>query len=159
MKSFDIKDVISITNAEDAMLYVGTKGYTAVCLYDDINKWEECTLVGVNGNRVIEYCFTVSHELTGDFYRGLFLPADKVKNERKYRPYKDTDEFCEHHELGDIITYRNINNTQVVVNEMFIGYSNDYINLGGIGLNLETLFEVYEFKNADGEFVPFGVEE
>lgn len=169
--NFDIKDVKSWANRHDVK--VGDKGYFSNLinqLQNDIHLLSstvEC-IVDDTG-----YCFVPKDYSDGfDF----FLPADAVKKEKEYRPFKDLYEF--HIFLSKIpftkkefrhefllrfsFTYREKAvpqiATTVVITRIDVDSDNDpcsfYIN----NINLEDWFNGYELMNNKGEWVPFGVE-
>lgn len=108
-KTFDRKDVYSVLNAEDASQYVGTKGYfadTLSCLNEKVRKNMLDPLDDVN--QLHDFPF-ISY-VTGFLF---FLPADKVKEveeEKKWRAFKDIEEFKKETGLGllSIVRYRYI---------------------------------------------------
>lgn len=77
-KVFDIKDIISWSNSEDAKKYVETEGYFGNCLQDlieNVNNNSTSTLWNVFSADEVHCIF----EDIYDVKYGLFLPADKVR--------------------------------------------------------------------------------
>ena len=97
MKKFDIKDVFSWSNAEDAKQYIGKYCYFADSLRylkDSVNKDINYLLKEVFNNEK-DQVQGVFCDVDGDFW-GLCLPAEKVKEveePKKYRPFKNADEL------------------------------------------------------------------
>ena len=82
IKEYDTKDVFSVLNREDAVAYIGKKGYFADCLFDldhalqfvDQDYWCK-KLDHLDFNRFDDVGF-----IRTDGYPGrYFLPAEKVK--------------------------------------------------------------------------------
>lgn len=166
IKTFDKKDVFSVLNAEDASRYVGEKGYFA----DDLQTLKQ----NVEENRLYKlhkisanYTFPFRGEKEYDLNNfSLFLPADKVKEEKKYRPFKDCIELCQHVRVtgedlyaGLTLNIRNKKNKivrQVLVTE--INYGKPFIGLGICLFDLKNLFRGYEWQDEEnGDWQPFGV--
>ena len=123
-------------------------------------------------------------EQAGDkAYFSYFLPEDSLlpeeKPEKKYRPYS-LNEFLNEHEIGDKITYRTVRFEKSVEEQepfirnkaMICGYQimegeantpgKGFINLGGIWVSLQVMFDDYETPNSylyPEVWEPFGVKE
>ena len=103
-----------------------------------------------------------------NYGRGLFLPADKVKEveeEKKYRPFETIEEFVKTiGDIGTIITYREKKEPSQEMRGIFTGYMWDracrgwILGLGATLYRLENLFELAEYKYKN-EWQPFGVED
>ena len=167
-KTFDKKDVFSVLNAEDASRYVGEKGYFA----DDLQTLKQ----NVEENRLYKlhkisanYTFPFRGEKEYDLNNfSLFLPANKVREEKTYRPFKDCAELCQYVRVtgedlyaGLTLNIRNKENKivrQVLVTE--INYGKPFIGLGICLFDLKKLYRNYEWQDEDnGVWHPFGVEE
>lgn len=169
MKKFDIKDVFSWSNAEDAKQYIGKQGYFA----DNLNDLQECvsnnnfkTLfsLDLDPETDVDSIFSITES---DYYYALFLPEEKVKEveEKKYRPFKNVAEFKKYI-YGDycfscieqIIKIENIN-TSEIYELMIVGAFVNGLVLPLYGaLTMDQLFNKFKLKIND-QFLPFGVEE
>lgn len=93
----------------------------------------------------------------------LFLPAEWVKEpEKKFRPYKDVEEFfndvgCT---LGDVIRFRKKDTTEEEYHTLLTGFKGDArVNIGlgdGGYYSLNDLFSLFELYTSNG-WKPFGV--
>ena len=169
MKTFDIKDVFSWSNAEEAKQYIGEKGYFA----DNLNDLQECvsnnnfqTLfsLDLDPETDVDSIFSITEI---DYKYALFIPAEKVKEveEKKYRPFETIEEFIKTiGDIGTIITYREKKEPSQEMRGIFTGYMWDracrgwILGLGATLYRLENLFELAEYKYKN-EWQPFGVEE
>lgn len=168
MKKFDIKDVFSWSNAEDAKQYIGKVGYFA----DNVDDLQECvnndnfqTLFSINLDPKIDVdsIFSITEM---DYEYALFIPADKVievETEKKYRPFETIEEFVKTiGDIGTIITYREKKEPSQEMRGIFTGYMWDracrgwILGLGATLYRLENLFELAEYKYKN-EWQPFGV--
>lgn len=163
MKIFDRKDVYSWSNAEEAKKYIGKKGYMS----DSIIGLKEA----INISRVYElkdidedssFCF---YRPQVNYGRGLFLPADKVKEveEKKWRAFRTYDELKENGLiLGLHLPYRrkdNIKQRNVGIITCFQLVDNELkISIGPNTFSLNQLFNEYE-RYDELEWKPFGIEE
>ena len=108
-------------------------------------------------------------ECNSDNYK-YFIPKSLVvfeePKEKKYRPYMYLDELP--FNLGDVVYYRCkscCSECRGIVTELEYQGNNDKdgeldnIIIGGINCTPEELFEQYELKSDDCEYVPFGIEE
>lgn len=168
MKKFDIKDVFSWSNAENAKKYIGKGGYFA----DSLKDLQEC----VSNNNVrqlfticlepeidVDSVFTVSEI---DYQYALFLPVEKIKKveePKKYRPFT-LEEFNKVIPMGTVFKYKYKRNN---VNDIYSVYY--HANLDG-----ENGFQAIFFENSyhdfdycfnemklflNGDWKPFGVED
>ena len=174
MKKFDIKDVFSWSNAEQAKAYIGREGYFA----DSLKELQECvsndyfyTLSSINfdSNTDVDSIFSITNI---DYRCALFLPVDKVikvEEPKKWRAFRSIDEFKNKTglDLLHIVHYRLTSNGSIVstgygvITEFCTSVDkSDYITIGDVSFNLNELFN-YEYKNDndDNEWQPFGVEE
>ena len=165
MKIFDIKDVFSWSNAEEAKQYIGKQGYfanTMTQLRDSINKNEVyilCKIFEDVGNCF--YTTESSHSIGYDF----FLPVDKVKEveeEKKYRPFKSVNEFQQYYKVGYILHLKDKEDDteeHTLITSIIFDKNEPCIVLGSYsnrGFTLDKLFEKYEVKQ-NGKYQPFGV--
>ena len=173
---FDIKDVKSWANRHDVK--VGDSGYVS----NDLDVLRDDLKSGIAQIRIIShvgdndaYCFSCKAFGATRNY-GFFLPADAVKKEKEYRPFKDLyefhlfllknpftkKEFRKEFLLRFSFTYREKAvpqiATTVVITRIDVGLDNDpcltFINRR----DLIDWFDNYEIMNSKGEWVPFGVE-
>lgn len=169
MKKFDIKDVFSWSNAEDAKQYIGKEGYFA----DNLNDLQECvsnnnfqTLfsLDLDPETDVDSIFSITEI---DYKYALFIPADKVKEvkEKKWRPFKTIEEFFDiyNKNVGSLITYRVKVNPLREITTSIIGYikeanGEDQLQIGLSSLQLSTWHEITEIWNEES-WQPFGVED
>lgn len=170
MKKFDIKDVFSWSNAEQAKAYINKSGYFA----DNLDDLRECvsndnfqTLfsVDLDPKTDVDSVFSITET---DYKFALFIPADKVikVEEKKYRPFKSIDEFQKETglDLLSIVHYRLSPSRSItskgcgVITEFNTSGSDktDYITIGDTSFNLNELFN-YEYFDKLGKWQPFGV--
>ena len=152
-------DILSCFDIEKAKEFVGQKGYFANDLY--------CF-------SVVETCYydiltEVSKDGTSPFkdddgcYWNLFIPESVLKpkpKEKKYRPFKDINEFFikTNFDAGDIIrVYSKQQNTELHL--MLVGWSDNELILGSLRRSFKELFENFELWDGEEKFIPFGVEE
>lgn len=165
MKKFDIKDVFSWSNAEDAKQYIGKYCYFAdslMYLKNIVNKDEKYILKDVFDNEkyMVQGVFC---DVDGDFW-GLCLPADKVKEveEKKYRPFKGTDEFLKFYKVGQVIHIKNKSDNLEQLTSIVAIFIRCYccicLGTNNNALPFEDLFKKYEIE-INSKWQPFGVEE
>ena len=152
-------DILSCFDIEKAKEFVGQKGYFANDLY--------CF-------SVVETCYydiltEVSKDGTSPFkdddgcYWNLFIPESVLKpkpKEKKYRPFKDINEFFikTNFDAGDIIrVYSKQQNTELHL--MLVGWSDNELILGSLRRSFKELLELFELWDGEERFIPFGVEE
>lgn len=106
-------------------------------------------------------------ECNGDNYK-YFIPKSlavfEEPEEKKYRPYMYLDELP--FNVGDVIRYRCkqcCSECRGIVTGLEYQNNNDgdldNIIIGGMEVTPQELFDQYELKNDDCEYVPFGIEE
>ena len=146
--------------------YIGKKGFffDEFCQLIDL-KAKCCygTLIDINETDVAnDLCFKATSDKTGYncFFR-FFIPEDHLKPvEKKYRPYT-LAEWIDHHEIGDVIHYRN-KSEGIEAHIMYMGTyhhkNKGTIVLGVASYTLDCLFEEFEIE-IDGKWLPFGVME
>lgn len=161
MINFDKKDVITALNREEAEIYIGEKGY--YCYRN--NDWRPCELVRVylkDDDFDVRNVFTILDHKT-EHECPMFLPADKVKEveeEKKYRPFKNVDEFMNHLDFKCLMNnYIKVENkiTSERYEFMIVGCFNNGIVLPLYGaLIMDQLFKKFNIC-IDGKYQPFGV--
>lgn len=151
-------DILSCFDIEKAKEFVGQKGYFANDLY--------CF-------SVVETCYydTLEEVFDGDspfknddgYYWNLFIPESVLKpkpKEKKYRPFKDINEFYikTNFDAGDIIrVYSKSQNSELHL--MLVGWSDNELMLGNLRRSFKELLEWFELWDGEEKFIPFGVEE
>lgn len=186
MKSFDINQVFTWTNANDAVSFVGRNGYFGDDLKTLQRHIDENHLTKLDGVRPVEECDISSVFETDDMNDegimayGLFLPEDRVITTQPtvtYRPFADLRELyttISHFSPDDHSIEINVINTIVHLKqtetsqfadfderyETITGvyYKDDvvYIGIGQYYYTLQELFENY-LVMINGEFVPMGI--
>lgn len=174
--NFDVKDVKSWANRHDVK--VGDDGYVS----SDINTLQDDLKSGIAQIRIICHvrdddveCFSCKAFGSIRNY-GFFLPADAVKKEKEYRPFKDLyefhiflskspftkKEFRNEFLLRFSFTYREKAvpqiATTVVITRIDVGLDNDPCSTFINRIDLKDWFDNYEIMNSKGEWLPFGVE-
>lgn len=158
MKTFDKKDIYSWSNAEEAEQYIHKEGYFTDVYSDDLNNWDEDILININKKRKTDEIFE-----SANYLRGLFLPADKVKEveEKKWRAFKDYQEFTTwtKKSVGDVIYFRTRNNKEENYISLIISFISltKVIIIGKDYFSLFQLFNDYEWLDDKNEWKPFGV--
>lgn len=109
-----------------------------------------------------DYVFRNSHS---GFRYCLALPLEWVKeSEKKYRPYKDVEEFFDDVgcTLGDVIRFRKKDTTEEEYHTLLTGFKGiARVNIGlgdGGYYSLSDLFSLFELYTSDG-WRPFGIAE
>lgn len=166
MKTFDIKDVFSWSNAEDAKQYIGKECYFADSIFrlqDNINNNKVYILEKVaNNDKTDVTSLFIFYGSVSEFGWRLCLPAEKVTEikEKKYRPFKSIDEFMNHLDLkclmNNYIKVEDIN-TSEIYELMIVGAFVNGLVLPLYGaLTMDQLFRKSKLKFND-QFLPFGV--
>ena len=162
MKTFDKKDVYSWSNAEEAKQYIGKEGYFSNNFSGLQNKVRNCYELSILEN-IDNYGICCFNTKVADGF-GLFLPADKVKEveDKKRREFRTFEEFALY--LGTIgcnVRFRkkgDINQEYLSVISSF-NFGARTVTIGARIYNFAELFKGYEWRDEDGEWHPFGVEE
>lgn len=167
IKSIDDIQTIVCNNND----FIGCKGFffDEFVQTKDLTKCDYGTLVDIDVNNSDDHCFKARDEKGNErigYYR-FFIPEKLLKPvEKKYRPYT-LAEWIEHHEIGEVIHYRDKDYKQEFC-VMYSGYIiddgediQDVRTIGRIvlmftGYFLENLFKDYEIC-INGEWLPFGV--
>ena len=177
-----LTDIQSVTNGCHDWEFMTKKGYFANSIFDFKDLKRTCVYGEYADWREHNQCFLCKF-LSGDqAYFTYFLPEDSLlpeEPEKKYRPYS-LNEFLNEHEIGDKITYRTVRFKKSVEEQepfirnkaMICGYQimegeantpgKGFINLGGIWVSLQIMFEDYETPNSylyPEVWEPFGVKE
>lgn len=168
MKTFDKKDVFTLVTAEEAIAYIGKRGYFGDSIEElesNINKGCGDNLGEVFPDR---YTSIVFRPYACETSYGLFIPTDKVKEVEEPKKWRAFifEEFTKIYSMNKplkIFIYRE-KGTNITFFALYNGYVKggeiSSINLGGQFYTLQTLFDKYELFNDDlGKWQPFGVEE
>ena len=155
-----LSDILTCFDTEKVKPFIlGQKGYFANDLY--------CF-------SVVETCYydtlaEVFKDVNDPFkdddgcYWGLFIPESVLKpkpKEKKYRPFKDINEFFikTNFDAGDIIrVYSKSQNSELHL--MLVGWSDNELILGSLRRSFKELLELFELWDGEEKFIPFGVEE
>ena len=174
MKTFNKKDVFSISNAEDAKKYIGQKCYfedsfngLQYCIDNNIKGFLKCVRDYDNDDSTVDCIFVADCDIgvmDGRYITsfGLCLPCELVKKEEpKYRAFKSVEEFKSVvGEIGSVIHFKPINcNAKFSV--IFSGileteFGKTNVLIGAMVHDFAELFEDYALIK-DGKEVPFGV--
>lgn len=160
-----MSDILTCFDIEQANNFLGEKGYFAEALanfnYLDIRKYG--TLTDVRND---DYPFREGN----DEYWSLFIPESRLKTkEKKFRPFT-IEEFRQKFTIGQSIKYRHKENIVLENETLFVGFEflpgNDYhggaitrVLIGHFCYGLDELFAKCEYKDVQGKWVPFGIEE
>lgn len=167
MKKFDIKDVFSWSNAEDAKQYIGKYCYFADKLGDLENQVKKDKRYKLQRVSLLEMVHSVF--FADDEFWGLCLPADKVKEveEKKWRAFRTIEEFKKTFNagIGRVFELRSKEDhlkIRVCVCTGYREYDSKLISFmfGNLELSTNVCFDMYEvFNENTEEWQPFGVEE
>ena len=153
------KRPLNCFDTEQAKQFIGKKCYFSDDARDFINldKADGDTLFYVAELQNIwtaeEYCFADnSHDWR------FILPFEWVKPEKKYREYKDLDEFFDVTglEIGDLIKLKFPGNN--VAELLIVGGCDNGLFIGIHKYTFKQLFEIVEIS-ISGEWIPFGIKE
>ena len=154
-----LSDVLTCFDIEKAKEFVGQKGYFANDLYCfsvvETCYYDTLTEVFKDGNNPFK-------DDDGCFWN-LFIPESVLKpkpKEKKYRPFKDINEFFikTNFDAGDIIrVYSKSQNSELHL--MLVGWSDNELILGSLRRSFKELLELFELWDGEERFIPFGVEE
>lgn len=159
------KKQLDCFDTEIAKQFIGKKGYFSHYIdnYADLKNTVLGTL-GSTGDTFHE-SFCCTEEPFDNYYYEFFLPAEWVKEpEKKYRPYKDVEEFFDDVgcTLGDVIRFRKKDTTEEEYHTLLTGFKGNArvnIDLGDGGYySLSDLFSLFELYTSDG-WRPFGIKE
>lgn len=151
------KKALDCFDVEIAKQFEGKKGYFSHYIdnYADLKNTVLGTLVSTGDTFHESYCCT---EGTFDnYYYEFFLPAEWVKEpEKKYREYKDLNEFLDVTglEIGDLIhlKFPGGNDAELLI----VGGCDDGLFIGIHKYTFAQLFEMIEIS-ISGDWQPFGV--
>ena len=150
------KKPLDCFDVDIAKQFIGKKGYFSDSLgwYSVIKSTWNGTLDDIESQE--EQCF---YDCESERYFHYFLPAEWVKPEepeKKYREYKDLDEFFDVTglEIGDLIKLKFPGNN--VAELLIVGGCNNSLFIGIHKYTFKQLFEMVEIS-ISGEWQPFGV--
>lgn len=166
MKTFNESDLITWSNRHDVK--VGDNGYFANNITDlnkNIKTGRVYELMSISDN--YNWCFT-----DGTFRYGFFLPKDAVKEEKKFRPLKNIEEFyelvfetegkseedCIYQLIYDCILHLKSKKSckEYYTAIRSICKNEDFQILINSSFTFEELFDEFEIE-LDGEWKPFGI--
>lgn len=154
-----ITDIKSVTDGCHDWEFMTKKGYFANSIFDFKDLKRTCMYGEYDGWREHNQCFLCKF-LSGDqAYFTYFLPEDSLLSEepeKKYREYKDLDEFFDVAglEIGDLIKLKFPGNN--VAELLIVGGCNNSLFIGIHKYTFKQLFEMVEIS-ISGEWQPFGV--
>lgn len=152
----DTGSILTCFSIEAAKKYVGQKGYFTNTI-DDYQNLENFT----DFRTLTEVCDDDTPFCAGQVCYQFFLPAAfvrPVEEKKKWRPFT-LDEFRAKFPLLSPVAFQE-KKEGIPKTFCFIGYKADgRIILGNNWCSLNNLFENYELKDEDGNWMPFGVEE
>ena len=154
-----LSDILSCFDIEKAKEFVGQKGYFANDLYC-FSVVETCYYDTLT--EVFKDCNDPFKDDDGCYW-SLFIPESVLKpkpKEKKYRPFKDINEFFikTNFDAGDIIrVYSKSQNSELHL--MLVGWSDNELILGSLRRSFKELLELFELWDGEERFIPFGVEE
>lgn len=151
------KRPLNCFDVDIAKQFIGKKGYFShyVDNYADLKNTALGTLGGTGDT--FHESFVCTEEPLDNYYYEFFLPAEWVKEpEKKYREYKDLDEFFDVTglEIGDLIKLKFPGNN--VAELLIVGGCNNSLFIGIHKYTFKQLFEIVEIS-ISGEWQPFGV--
>ena len=154
-----------ISSLKKSFDYLDEEGYFSD--FESFSEYTEGVLKSVTMGEGMYYPYGCKDTDLIHSYK-YFIPKSlavfEESEEKKYRPYMYLDELS--FNIGDVVIYRGkqcCSECRGIVTEL--EYQNnedgdlDNIIIGGIDVTPQELFEQYELKNDDCEYVPFGVEE
>lgn len=159
-KPFDCVDAES----ETVKSFIGKKGYFAnhISEFIDISDLEEDVLTGINPDE--PDCEVYKATCTTWEY---FLPKEWVKEEKKYRPYKNVQELFDDVGcyIGDVIHFRSKSSKETEHHALITSYitlksGTEKLCLGGTKYyyTMQELFDLFELHSR-GEWLAFGKQE
>lgn len=156
------RTILSLKNSPDHLM---EEGYFSN--FEDFSKYTEGVLNSITMGEDIGYPYGCCKD-GRDYNHKYFIPKSlavfEEPEEKKYRPFMYLDELP--FNIGDVVYYRCkqcCSECRGIVTEIEYQNNNDgdldNIIIGGIDCTPQELFDQYELKNDDCEFVPFGIEE
>lgn len=151
-------------NAEKLKRFIGKECYFADALEDfsDLINPFEGVLKAVSPDAVV--CYVAEAKVNGspaEFSYTFCLPAEFVKEEKKYRPFADTKEFFikTNFEAGDLIHIRSKPHNYEY-HLMLVGWTDEGLMLGNFSeMTFDELLDKFELWDGEEKFIPFGVED
>lgn len=153
----------NILSVKESFTHLNEEGYFSD--FEDFSEYIEDKLKSVTVAKDIGFPYTAKYDSSWYAY---FIPKSlavfEEPEEKKYRPYMYLDELP--FNLGDVVYYRCkqcCSECRGIVTGLEYQNNNDgdldNIIIGGIEVTPQELFDQYELKNDDCEWVPFGIEE
>ena len=154
----DFSDIQSYRQYDDK--YVGETGYFTDYFADltDLSRCKKSVLVAIDDDTVTDNLFDAGN----GFYR-FFIPESLLENVKYYRPFT-LDEWKEViKDNYQWITMKSVateNEYYMQITGCYISELNNvFICLGSLQFSLGNLFTDYRWKDSDGNWRVFGVEE
>lgn len=151
------KRPLTCYDIEEAEKYIGKLCY--IC--DEYDYFHALALIKPTILKGVEDCEVPFYNSDGQ--AEFCLPAEWVKQESKYRPYKNVQELFEDIGvyIGDTIHFRSkakeTENHALITSYLING--GEKICLGGAYYyTMQALFDLFELRSR-GEWIPFGIEE
>lgn len=166
------KKPLSCLDAEQAIEFVGKECYFSdlACQYDDLGGFERSDCNAVYRKGILSHVNSTGKEHafenkeTRSEYR-YCLPCEWVKEEKKYRPYKNVQELFDDVGcyIGDVIHFRSkaneTENHALITSYTTLKNGTEKICLGGAYYyTTQALFDSFELRSR-GEWVAFGKQE
>ena len=149
----------------EAEKYIGKNGYFTNNFPDFafLSKTAYGTLTEIATNNYSEKPY-----YSDNIHYAYFLPEEFIKQEKKFRPFT-IEEFRQKFTIGQPIRYRHKENNVFENETLFMGFEKlheDYhgdiktlVLIGHSSYDLDELFNHCEYKDAQGNWLPFGVVE
>lgn len=153
-----LSDIMTCFDIEKARQFIGQNGYFSNYISDF-----KCTESCKYGTLEDVFDDEDTFQLKSSVYY-YFIPESSLKSkEKKYRPYKNTEEFFKktNHKVGSLISIKD-KMSNVEKHLMIVGYSDNFLYLGSLYYPLSELFdkfEIYDWTGKKDEWIPFGVAE
>lgn len=153
------KRPLTCFDTEQAEKYIGKLCY--IC--DEYDYFHALALIKPTILKGVEDCEMPFYD--SDKQAEFCLPAEWVKQEQKYRPYKNAQELFEDIGvyIGDTIHFRSkaekTENHALITSYITLKDGTEKIYLGGACYyTTQELFDSFELRSRD-EWIPFGIEE
>lgn len=157
-----ITDIYSVNDGCHDWKFMNQKGYFANSIFDFKDLKRLCVYGEYDDYREHDKCFSCraySNGIAECEWFTYFIPEDDLKPkepEKKYREYKDLDEFFDVTglEIGDLIKLKFPGNN--VAELLIVGGCDNGLFIGIHKYTFKQLFEMVEIS-ISGEWQPFGV--
>ena len=153
------KRPLTCFDTEQAEKHIGKLCY--IC--DEYDYFHALDLIKPTILKGVEDCEVPFH-YDSDKQAEFCLPCEWVKQEPKYRPYKNAQELFEDIGvyIGDVIHFRSkakeTENHALITSYTTLKNGTEKICLGGAYYTMQELFDLFELRSRD-DWLPFGIEE